>query len=123
METNALLTANSFRLLKPANKKNNSFILEVRVTGYNDTMHYIAHLIKVSIMALEGKDSFSSPYIPEPEVNISSMLELVLNMIPYEESELLDVLYQAHLNGVSWYDGMSDEELGIRIVPPMELRN
>jgi hypothetical protein len=82
-----------FRLLTPANRKKNSFSLEVRVTGYNDTMHYMAHLIKVCIMALEAQDSVSSPYIPEPNVNISSVMELLLNMIPYEETELLDELY------------------------------
>ena len=94
------------------------FNLEVRVEGYNATMHYIAHLVKVSIMALEAEDSFSSSSIPEPGVNIAGVLELILNMIPYEETELLDELYKEHLNGATYWEQMLFEEMCIRLVPP-----
>jgi len=115
--TSSAITGGSFRLLEPANKKHDSFELGIRVGGYNATMHYIAHLIKVSIMALEGKADFCSRLIPEPAVNISGVLELVLNMIPYEEAELLDVLYKEYLDGKNFWSNMSAEEMEIRIVP------
>ncbi|HEY0092397.1 MAG TPA: hypothetical protein VGB43_07920 [Flavobacterium sp.] len=112
------INSRNFPLLKPANMKNTAFNLEMRVEGYNAVMHYIAHLVKVSIMALEGQDGISSPYIPEPGVNIAGVLELILNMIPYEETDLLDELYKAHLNQETYWEKMSFEEMSLRIVPP-----
>jgi len=112
------INSRNFPLLKPANAKNTAFNLEMRVEGYNAIMHYIAHLVKVSILALEGEQSFSSPFIPEPGVNIAGVLELILNLIPYEETELLDDLYKTHLDHGSYWEKMSSEEMSIRIVPP-----
>ena len=119
METFQNLSAKDFPLLAPANKSNTAFTLEVRLGGYNDAMHYIAHLVKVCILALEGQDVCGSPYIPQPEVNVSSVLELALNMIPYEESELLDKIYQDVLNRPAPVScEMSVEELNFWLTPP-----
>lgn len=114
--TNLNLTPKHFPLLTPANKKNTTFSLELRVSGYNDTMHYMAHLIKVCIMALEAQDTFSSPLIPQPEVNISSVMELLLNMIPYEETELLDKIHADYLNPPK-DDDISLEEMNLWLTP------
>jgi hypothetical protein len=109
--------ANYFRLLEHTGGKKASFNLPVHVRGYNCTMHYMASMIKVCMMALEGKDMAGSPYIPEPGVNIVAVLELLLNMIPYEESELLDLLHAQLLMP-------GDEEIeamNIRLIPPAAL--
>lgn len=90
--------ADYFRLLEKTGAKKESFNLPVHVRGYNDTMHYMASMIKVCMMAMEGQEVTASPYIPQPEVNIAAVLELILNMIPYEESELLDVLHAITLD-------------------------
>ena len=119
METFQNLTPKDFPLLAPANKSNTAFTLGVRLGGYNDAMHYIAHLVKVCILALEGKDVSGSPYIPQPEVNVSSVLELILNLIPYEESELLDNIYRQVLDRPSPKTcELSLEELNLWLTPP-----
>lgn len=97
METQ-LKYADYFRLLEKTGARKESFNLPVHVRGYNDTMHYLASMIKVCMMALEGQEVTASLYIPQPEVNIAAVLELILNMIPYEESELLDVLHAQALD-------------------------
>ena len=113
------LGQNDFPLLTPAGRT--SFTLEVRVGGYNDAMHYIAHLVKVCILALEGKDVAGSPFIPQPEVNVSSVLELILNMIPYEESELLDRIFLHVLeNPAPKPCELSIEELNLFLTPQPE---
>ena len=92
--------ADHFRLLEPTGAKKQSFNLQMHVSGYNDTMHYLSSLIKVCILALEGQEVTSSPYVPQPEVNIVAVLEVILNLIPYEESELLDLLHARALDPV-----------------------
>lgn len=91
------LAKKHFALLGPTNPKNETFDAMIRVKGYNDLTLYTADLLKVCIMALGAQGSYSSALIPEPDVNISGVLELVLHMLPYEESALLDVLHQSYL--------------------------
>jgi hypothetical protein len=119
------LSARDFPLLTSENKKNTSFSLDVRVKGYNDTMHYMAHLIKVCILAIEGQESCSSDYIPQPEINIAGVMELLLNMIPYEEAELLDDLYAGFLNPKAnpEDDGLALAEMNLWLLPPDGIGN
>ncbi len=115
------LGQSDFPLLTPAGRNNTSFTLEVRVGGYNDAMHYIAHLVKVCILALEGKEVAGSAFIPQPEVNVAAVLELILNMIPYEESELLDRLFMHVLEKPAPAPcELSSEELNLWLTPPTE---
>jgi hypothetical protein len=81
-------------LLEPLNAKNSRFKLEIWTGGYQDMIHSISDLVKVCMVALEAGDSSSHPDVPDPNSNISGVLALILNMLPYEESELLDILYQ-----------------------------
>ncbi|HEX9980766.1 MAG TPA: hypothetical protein VGB50_09410 [Flavobacterium sp.] len=107
---------NSFRLLTKHGKRTDSFTLGIRVGGYNDVMHYISSAIKVCILALEGQEISCSRHIPQPEVNISSVLEMLLNMIPYEECELLDELHDEFLNPQD-DDGLELLEMNLWLTP------
>ena len=51
----------------------------------------ISNLLKVCIIAMEA-DCCSTRSIPEPEHNIKEVLGYILNMIPHNEMELLDVI-------------------------------
>lgn len=83
-------------LLEPLNKNNNRFKFEIWTGGYQDMMFNISDLVKVCMLALESPHS-NFPEIPEPSTNISGVLSLILNMLPYEEAELLDILHQSCL--------------------------
>jgi hypothetical protein len=81
------------RLFTLTNPKKKAFYLDTRVTGYSDVMYQIANLVKVSILALEAQEVYSSYRIPEPNINISGVLSSILNMLPYEEMHLLDIFH------------------------------
>jgi hypothetical protein len=61
-------------------------------------MYTIADLTKVCMLALETADSGNFAEIRDPNSNIAGVLGLILNMIPYEEAELLDKLNLQRLN-------------------------
>lgn len=84
-----------FRLFALEGRSARRMELPVRVNGYNDAMHLVAHLVKTSITALEGIDSVETHIAPEPAVNIIATLALILDLIPYEESEFLDEVFRS----------------------------
>lgn len=61
-------------------------------------MFLIADIVKVSLLALEFETSCTR--IPEPNANISGVLSIILDLLPYEEAELLDRIREAVLQPV-----------------------
>ncbi|TBX68723.1 hypothetical protein EZL74_07975 [Flavobacterium silvisoli] len=90
------LAAKHFVLLQSQNPKNKRDTIELNLSGYADVMYLMADIVKVCMLALEGETSFSR--IPEPATNISGVLGIVLDLIPYEEADLLDKIREATLN-------------------------
>ncbi|MFT3794663.1 hypothetical protein [Flavobacterium sp.] len=90
-----------FVLLEPLSVKNEHFKCELWLGGYQEMMHTVADLVKVCMLALETADSGNFKEIKDPNTNIAGVLSLVLNMIPYEEAELLDILHQSCLKNDS----------------------
>lgn len=84
------LAEKHFVLLESQNIKKKRDTIQLNLSGYADVMYLIADIIKVSMLALEGETSSSR--IPEPATNISGVLGIILDLIPYEEAEFLDVL-------------------------------
>lgn len=66
--------------------------ISLRVSGYEDVMHLIGNIVKVAMLALEGGGETDHRDISEPSVNISAVLGIILDLIPYEEAEMLDVI-------------------------------
>jgi hypothetical protein len=81
-------------------KTNNRKIdtVQVHLSGYEDVMFLVADIVKVCILALEGETDCLR--IPEPTHNISGVLALVLDLLPYEEMDLLDKIREQMLNPV-----------------------
>lgn len=79
-------------------KTNNRKIdkVELHLSGYEDVMHLVSDIVKVCILALEGETSYLR--IPEPTHNICGVLAIVLDLIPYEEAGLLDMIREQMLN-------------------------
>jgi hypothetical protein len=78
-------------------KTNNRKIdkVELHLSGYEDVMHLVSDIVKVCILALEGETSYLR--IPEPTHNICGVLAIVLDLIPYEEAGLLDMIREQML--------------------------
>lgn len=84
-----------FVLLESQNVKKKRDTIQLNLSGYSDVMFIIADIVKVCILALEGETSCNR--IPEPTTNISGVLGIILDLVPYEEADLLDHLREAVL--------------------------
>lgn len=84
-----------FIMLKSENRAKKRDTLQLNLSGYADVMYLIADITKVCMMALEYETSCTR--IPEPMVNISGVLGIILDLIPYEEADLLDKIRAAVL--------------------------
>ncbi|HEY0108855.1 MAG TPA: hypothetical protein VGB67_04450 [Fibrella sp.] len=87
-----------FVLLESENIAKKRDTLSLRLSGYSDVTHLIGDIVKVCILAMGDGSPYSSAHIPEPESNISGVLSIILDLLPYEESDLLDMIRQEVLN-------------------------
>jgi len=93
-EALAAAAAGHFRLLERVNSKRQLDNVTLSVSGYEGVMYLIADLVKVSILALEA----SHPAVPDPAANISGVLSVIPDLLPYEEASLLDKVRNAILS-------------------------
>ena len=87
-----------FVLLESQNVKKKRDTIQLNLSGYSDVMFLIADIVKVCILALEGDTNCNR--IPEPTTNISGVLGIILDLVPYEEADLLDHLREAVLQPI-----------------------
>jgi hypothetical protein len=82
------LLENHLSMLTPYRKKTDTFTAKIKTNGYSEIAYSIASLLKLSVIALEPENSSeASAY------DIMSALEMALSLLPYEEFELLDILF------------------------------
>ncbi|RZJ69865.1 hypothetical protein [Flavobacterium sp.] len=89
------LALQHFRLLQSENPHKKRDTVELRLSGYRDVMHLIADIVKVSILALENGGTGERAFISDPTLNVSGVLSLILDLLPYEEADLLDKIRHA----------------------------
>ena len=89
------LAAQHFVLLESANTAKKRDVLQLNLSGYSDVCFMIADIVKVCVLALEADGSSSR--IPEPAINISGVLGIILDLLPYEEAGFLDKIREAVL--------------------------
>lgn len=89
---------NYFPKLSSDQEKEGSFIVQLKVSGYNELSIMIADLLKVSILALECDPPYVSELIHKPEINVLGLLELILQLMPQREFELFDELHSFYLS-------------------------
>lgn len=81
-------------VLEPTNLQKGKFRPTfVLLDGYLDLFDTIEALINVCILATQG-DSYSPPHIKQPGEDIRKTLELVTQLLPFDEGEFLDEVYQ-----------------------------
>ena len=89
--------ANFFKTLKHHRKKENAFTAEIQLSGYNDLIVTISDLLKASILALDSEPPYVSGSIFNPEINVMTLLEIALQLLPLGEIELLDAMHNLHV--------------------------
>jgi hypothetical protein len=80
--------------LQPSRDNSNKFKASfLYFEGYLDLFTTIESLLNVCILATQG-DDFCPPHIKEHERDIRKTLELVAQLLPFEEGEFLDKAYR-----------------------------
>lgn len=79
--------------LEPSQQREGHYSLKLINGGYQETMLIITNLIKVCMMAMEYPHG-SSKWLQEPDIVIADTMGHILDLMPYDEMEFLDVVRQ-----------------------------
>jgi hypothetical protein len=90
MENLRKLTASYFTTLKPCNDKKGSYAAQIKLTNYSELGCVITEIIKLCIVALDHEAHKTSDTIKNSPINVSLILEMVLELFPSDEFEVLD---------------------------------
>lgn len=82
------LTAVHFRTLKPANGESKTCTAQIKVLNYFELGCVISDMIKLCIFALDH-DMHNVGEKKEQSINVSLILETVLQLFPLDEMEFL----------------------------------
>jgi hypothetical protein len=87
-----------FKKLKSENNSDNSFSVNLKVSGYNELNLIVSSLLKASIILLND-DARSQACFPfnEADNNVMTLLEIALQLLLEDEMEVLDDLHEIHL--------------------------
>ncbi|KQO33174.1 hypothetical protein ASF10_19055 [Flavobacterium sp. Leaf82] len=86
-----------FRRLKQENKGDNSFSVNLKVSGYNELNMMVSDLLKASIILLNDDAKSLSSITANTDINVMTLLEIALQLLPEQEMELLDDLHKIYL--------------------------
>jgi len=100
-----IANSKEFNHLEPHRFLKNYSVAELRLGGYNDLTLTIMDILKVCIIALDAQEHISSDLVRDPAMSISSVLGIALQLIPTEESQILDECYKLHLKLKEKQDG------------------
>ncbi|MEP6806727.1 MAG: hypothetical protein ABI892_19525 [Flavobacterium sp.] len=86
-----------FRKLKQENNSENSFSIKLKVSGYNEMNIMVSDLLKASIILLNDEAKSLSSITANTDINVMTLLEIALQLLPEQEMELLDDLHKIYL--------------------------
>ncbi len=89
--------SNFFTTLKSENKEANSFTIPLKVSSYNELNLMVSDLLKASIILLNPEAKSLSSFTKDRDINVMTLIEIALQLLPEEEMELLDDLHKLHL--------------------------
>ena len=85
-----------FNLLTPYRYNSKSFGAELRFAGYNDLILTILDIIKVCVTALDAEECMDAS-LRASNMNIANVLGFALQLMPMEETQILDECYKLHI--------------------------
>ena len=77
-----------FQTLKPANDKSEAYVFKIKIINYFELGCLITDMLKLCILALDN-DMDNLKVNKNDAINVSLILEMVLQMIPMDELEFL----------------------------------
>ncbi|MFB9109516.1 hypothetical protein [Flavobacterium gyeonganense] len=93
----SMYAAKKFKKLKPHNNTNNSFDVTLKVSGYSQLNLMVSDLLKASILLLHHDAPSLPSHTVNTDINVMTLLEIALQLLPEEEMELLDELCKIQL--------------------------
>lgn len=87
------LTARCCTALNPSTDQNGTYIAPIKMHSYAELGCCITEIIKLCIVALENEAHQNSNTFQQP-INVPLILEMVLQMFPLDEFELLSEIYE-----------------------------
>ncbi|WP_427872675.1 hypothetical protein [Flavobacterium sp. MMS24-S5] len=86
-----------FSKLKPVPKETNSYTVPLKVSSYNELNLMVSDLLKASLILLNPDANSLSSFTKDNNVNVMTLLEIALQLLPEDEMELLDDLCKVSL--------------------------
>ena len=83
------LTALHFQTLKPVGNKSKAYVAQIKFVNYYDLGCVITDMIKLCILALDEETHKFSEKNKNEVINVSLILETVLQLFPMDEFEFL----------------------------------
>ncbi|MCA1919047.1 MAG: hypothetical protein LDL38_06580 [Flavobacterium piscis] len=85
---------NKFDKLKSENNIDNSFSVTLKVSGYNELNLMVSDLLKASIVLMNKEARSLAVFESDTDINVVTLLEIALQLLPDQEMELLDDLHK-----------------------------
>ncbi|GGD35310.1 hypothetical protein [Flavobacterium orientale] len=76
-------------LLKKRKEKSLQHEVKIQVSDYKDLFFTLSDLLKVAVLALDSEEN-TSRFIVDSRSNIKALLEIAIQMIPFQEAAILD---------------------------------
>lgn len=83
------LAARSFHTLKPTDDSSKTYIAQIKVSNYAELGCIMTDMLKLCILALDPETLNISEKDKNEPINVSLILETVLQLFPLEEMEFL----------------------------------
>ena len=90
-----LETAQQFNILTPSRYGKDSYSAEIQFGGYNHLVLTIIDIMKVCVVALDAQEDLAPQF--HSASNISAVLDIAIQLMPMEESQILDDCHQLYL--------------------------
>ncbi|RAR46498.1 hypothetical protein [Flavobacterium lacus] len=77
-------------LLEKNDDTSSDYFVKIQVADYNELFFTIADLLKVILMVMESEENNASKYVIDPKTNLKTLVEIVLQLLPFYEATILD---------------------------------
>jgi hypothetical protein len=83
-----------FNTLKPSNDESETYTVQIKLSNYSELGCVITEILKLCIVALDHDAHKSSYTLKNSPINVALVLEMVLEMFPTNEFDVLDEINQ-----------------------------